>query len=41
MPTIVLDQLNISFCLPNGELIKMPEIEHSITFKIWCKEQNI
>ena len=41
MPNIILDQLNISFRLPNDELIDLPDIEHTITFKIWCKEQNI
>ena len=41
IPNIVLDQFNIEFRLPDGELLELPDIEHTITFKIWCKEQNI
>ena len=41
IPNIVLDQFNIEFRLPNDELLDLPDIEHTITFKIWCKEQNI
>ena len=40
-PSIILDQFNISFLLPNGDNIDMNNIDHTITFKIWCKEQNI
>lgn len=41
IPSIVLDQFNIEFRLPNDELLDLPDIEHTLTFKIWCKEQNI
>ena len=36
---IILDQLNISFRLPNGELLDTNGVDHTITFKIYCNQQ--
>ena len=40
-PGIIIDTLNISFHLSNGDYLILPDIENSITFSICCTLQSL